>query len=149
MCDSIGYVADINYPDDTVIIAGKSFTKTWRLINTGTCTWSKDYSVVFDSGYAMGAANTFNLPSQVGPGQMIDLKIGMKAPSAPRPQPPVGAHLRVRPGLSVVGWVQGQVALAIHANGCPVTHQMVGYAITRVEPGSGMHRSTHPTITLH
>src|SRR3990172_1995085 len=44
------YVADVTIPNNSTKAAGESFKKTWRLRNTGTCTWTTDYDLVFDSG---------------------------------------------------------------------------------------------------
>ncbi len=50
LMDSAEFVADVTVPDDTVIAAGKAFTKTWRLRNNGTSTWTLDYKLVFSHG---------------------------------------------------------------------------------------------------
>jgi len=39
-CDLGQYIKDVNIPDGTVFPPGTTFTKTWRLKNVGTCTWS-------------------------------------------------------------------------------------------------------------
>src|SRR5574340_813366 len=58
----------------------ETFTKTWRLKNTGSCTWTTSYRVVFDSGNALGAPASFNLPTSVAPDAIIDISVQMKAP---------------------------------------------------------------------
>jgi hypothetical protein len=58
---------------------GATFTKTWRLKNAGTCTWS-GYSLVFDSGDAMNGTS----PTPIGvvnPGQEVDLSVNLTAPA--------------------------------------------------------------------
>lgn len=47
------FVQDITIPDGTVVQAGEPFIKTWRLQNTGTCTWNTDYQFVKVSGDAI------------------------------------------------------------------------------------------------
>jgi len=37
--DSAKFVLDVTIPDNSVISSNTAFTKTWRLKNTGTCTW--------------------------------------------------------------------------------------------------------------
>jgi hypothetical protein len=59
---------------------GETFSKTWRLINAGSCTWSPDYSIVFFSGDLMGAARTNNLGLTVTPGKSVDITLDMTAP---------------------------------------------------------------------
>ncbi len=34
-------VEDVTYPDNTRLNAGEKFTKTWKLQNVGTCTWTR------------------------------------------------------------------------------------------------------------
>jgi hypothetical protein len=70
----------VTIPDDTKMQPDQSFTKTWRLQNTGTCTWSKSYSVALFSGEAMGAPASVALPKDVAPGQSVDVSVDMVAP---------------------------------------------------------------------
>jgi hypothetical protein len=49
-CNNSIYVADVTIPDDTVMKPGDDFDKTWRLQNTGSCTWDDGYQLVFVSG---------------------------------------------------------------------------------------------------
>jgi len=62
---------------------GASFTKTWRLQNTGTCAWSKAYSIALFSGEAMSAPASVSLPKDVAPGQSVDVSVDMIAPQSP------------------------------------------------------------------
>lgn len=80
-CDAAAFVSDISYPDGSAISLGGSFTKTWRLQNVGTCTWSTSYSLVFVSGERFGASTAIALPGSVAPGQTIDLSINLTAPN--------------------------------------------------------------------
>lgn len=79
-CNRAGFVSDISVPDGTALPAGTQFTKTWRLKNTGTCTWTTDFSLVFDSGDAMSGTASQKLANNVLPGQTIDLSVTLKAP---------------------------------------------------------------------
>jgi hypothetical protein len=64
--------------------AGDDFTKTWRLKNNGTCTWTSGYQLVFDHGDAMGGPSSVPLTSgTVAPGQTIDISVDLTAPSKP------------------------------------------------------------------
>ena len=51
--DSAAFVADVTTPDNTVFAPNTPFTKTWKLKNTGSCTWSSDYLVYYISGTTM------------------------------------------------------------------------------------------------
>jgi hypothetical protein len=79
-CDRAQFVTDVTVPDGTTFTPNASFTKTWRLKNVGTCTWTTGYSLVFTSGERMGGADSF-LPLTVFPGQTVDLGLSLTAPS--------------------------------------------------------------------
>jgi len=81
-CDRAQFVADITVPDGTNYAANTTFTKTWRLKNNGSCTWTTSYSLVFDSGNALQGLASTKLPSSVAPGGTIDLSIALKAPAS-------------------------------------------------------------------
>lgn len=81
-CDWAQFIADVTVPDGTTYAAGATFQKTWRLKNIGTCTWTTGYALVFDSGAQMGAPASLNFPSNVAPGQTVDLTVSMTAPNA-------------------------------------------------------------------
>ncbi len=80
-CDWAQFVADITVPDGTSFAPGATITKTWRLKNIGTCTWTTSYSLVFSSGNKMGGPSSVNLPKSVAPGQTVDLTLTLTAPS--------------------------------------------------------------------
>lgn len=67
-------------PDDTKFLPGTAFSKTWRLMNSGTSTWSTEYKLVFAQGDQMGANNEYRFNVPVEPGKIIDITIQMKAP---------------------------------------------------------------------
>jgi len=75
-----GVPFDITVPDDTVMQPGQSFTKTWRLVNNGTCKWTRLYAVVFFSGNPMGAHQNNYLNAEVLPGQSIDVSVEFIVP---------------------------------------------------------------------
>jgi Ig-like domain from next to BRCA1 gene len=52
--DDGAFFLDVTVPDNTQFTAGASFTKTWRLRNTGTTTWSTAYRLYFITGNQMG-----------------------------------------------------------------------------------------------
>jgi hypothetical protein len=80
-CDRASFVSDVTIPDGTKLDPGSSFTKTWRLQNNGTCTWSNAYKLVFASGDAMSGPASQALPGNVAPGQSVDLSVNLKAPT--------------------------------------------------------------------
>lgn len=80
-CDSAQFIADVTIPDGTRMGPGLAFTKTWRLKNIGTCTWTTSYGLVFSSGAQMGGPSLLNLSTSVPPGQTVDLSVNLAAPS--------------------------------------------------------------------
>jgi hypothetical protein len=80
-CDRAQFVADVTVPDGTTYAPNSSFTKTWRLANNGSCTWSTSYQLVFDSGNAMNGPAAVALPASVPPGSTVDLSVNLKAPA--------------------------------------------------------------------
>lgn len=82
-CNEASFIQDVTIADGTKMTPGQAFTKTWRLQNVGTCTWTSGYAVVFVSGEAMGAPAVVNLQGDVPPNSTVDFSIGMKAPASP------------------------------------------------------------------
>lgn len=78
--DLAKFVDDVTIPDNTEMLPGQEFIKTWRLQNVGTCTWSKQYSLVFVDGDQMSGTSPLPLPSNVAPNATVDLSVTLKAP---------------------------------------------------------------------
>ncbi len=76
------YMSDVSYPDGSKINPGKTFTKTWRIYNNGSCKWYEGYSIVFTDGDYM-SANSVPIPSLTIPGTTVDVAMTMLAPQAP------------------------------------------------------------------
>ncbi len=76
------FISDVTIPDNTVLKAGAIFTKTWRLRNSGTCTWTDGYRLVLIKGTAVGAPPFVTVP-QTLPGATVDISINMVAPKDP------------------------------------------------------------------
>lgn len=83
VCDQAAFISDVSVPDGSVIPAGTTFIKTWRLKNIGSCTWTPEYAVVFDTGDAMGGPSSQKLGVSVPPGQLVDIPVSLKAPGQP------------------------------------------------------------------
>ncbi len=80
-CDWVAFVKDVTIPDGTQLSAGEAFTKTWRLQNRGTCTWTSDYMLVYTSGDQMGSTTAVRLPGNVPPGGTVDVSVTLTAPA--------------------------------------------------------------------
>jgi cellulase/cellobiase CelA1 len=79
-CNVLAFVADVTIPDNTKMSPGQTFTKTWRVKNTGTCAWEKDYQLKLFSGSAMGGT-TLPLNKVYNTGATVDLSVEMTAPT--------------------------------------------------------------------
>ncbi len=77
------FFVDETIPDGTQMEPGQAFTKTWKLLNGGSCTWTKDFKLAFVSGERMGAPDTQPLPLEVAPGYMIEVSVSLVAPDKP------------------------------------------------------------------
>lgn len=79
LCDNYVYVADVTIVDGTAMTAGQDFVKTWKIRNTGDCTWGDGYGLIYSYGEKMsGEAVPFG--TVVAPGQEIDVSVNFKAP---------------------------------------------------------------------
>jgi hypothetical protein len=85
LCDlaAAGNPIDVSIPDDTKVHSGEIFVKTWRLVNAGSCTWSREYAVVYFSGEDMATRREDFLRGEVHPGESMDISFDMMAPLEP------------------------------------------------------------------
>lgn len=81
-CNWAQFVTDVTVPDGTRFAPGAAFTKTWRLKNIGTCTWTGQYYLAFVSGEAMGAPVSVMMPEIVPPGDTVDISVNLTAPAS-------------------------------------------------------------------
>jgi len=71
---------DVTIPDNTSLLRGQAFTKTWRLKNTGTCPW-KGYMAAFIAGDRLGAPDRSPVP-QTAADAAVDISIELTAPTS-------------------------------------------------------------------
>ncbi len=70
-------------PDGTTFGPNTAFTKTWRVKNTGTSTWTTAFKLVFVSGDQLGTITEVPLTSTITPNTTVDLPaVNMVSPSA-------------------------------------------------------------------
>jgi len=74
------FVSDVTVPDNSKYDKGASFTKTWRVRNSGTCDWPADTVLAFVSGRKLGAPDTVPV-GVVKVGETKDISVDMKAPN--------------------------------------------------------------------
>lgn len=82
----VSFLEDVTVPDGTVMAPGTQFIKTWRVQNTGTCSWgpgSHLQNLAFVGGDPLGAPNLVPIPITVAAGATADLSIPMTAPQQP------------------------------------------------------------------
>jgi len=82
-CDEYSWddtTVDVNVPDNTQMTAGQSFVKTWKIKNSGTCTWGTGYKIIYSSGDQM-SGQPQPLPLPVAPGQEIEISVNFIAPT--------------------------------------------------------------------
>jgi hypothetical protein len=79
-CNHAEFVKDVTVPDGTSLPPGEEFIKVWRLKNIGSCTWDRDYSLVFVSGDRMNASRSVPIGDTVRPGEKIDVSVDYVAP---------------------------------------------------------------------
>jgi len=113
-CNRAEFVSDVNYPDKTNVLPGTSFTKTWRLQNTGSCTWTSGYSVVYVQGDRMSAPDFNPVTSgSVASGAQVDASMPLVAPGVPGTyrgdfmlRAPDGTRFGIGPAGNSVFWVE-------------------------------------------
>lgn len=79
-CDAIQFLGDVNYPDGSLVPQNTGFVKTWRIRNSGTCSWTPSYALVFVSGDPMSGPSTVALTRNVNPGETLEMSITLTAP---------------------------------------------------------------------
>ncbi len=77
-----GWVADVTVPDNTEFAPGTPFVKTWRVRNSGSCTWEAGTQLIYVSGDPLGGPAAVSVP-QVAPGATTDVSVNFVAPSTP------------------------------------------------------------------
>jgi streptogramin lyase len=95
--------ADISVARDTL------FRMTWRIRNTGTCTWDPSYRFTFLSGERLRGPHSLPLGATVPPGGEIELSVNLITPAEPGRYrgewqlfAPDGRPFGVRPAVEVV-----------------------------------------------
>jgi hypothetical protein len=108
------FVADVTVPDNTAYPPGANFTKTWRLKNVGTCTWTPKYKLVFQSGDAMGAPAALTLTNaNVPPNANLNISVKLTSPQTEgtyqgyfKMRAPDGTVFGIAPNGASPFWVQ-------------------------------------------
>ena len=75
------FVIDVTIPDNTVVTAGSKLVKTWRLRNTGLCTWDTGYALTFIDGEKMSAPDNVAV-SPTARDAAVDISVPFVAPGS-------------------------------------------------------------------
>lgn len=75
------FVEDVTVPDYASVKPGETFTKVWRLQNTGTCDWA-NLTLVFISDDRLGGESPTAVPP-TSRGEFVDISLELMAPSQP------------------------------------------------------------------
>lgn len=73
---------NVTIPDDTVLLPGTSFIKTWRIRNSGNCLWEPGTVWYFAGGEQMNARDEVEV-AVTAPRQTVDISVGFLAPRTP------------------------------------------------------------------
>jgi polar amino acid transport system substrate-binding protein len=88
--DGMAFISDLNYDDQNmtappILAPGQAFVKSWRVQNTGTCTWTPDYTVAYVNGNRSEArmgGGAAPIGRTVQPGELLDISVSLVAPQA-------------------------------------------------------------------
>ncbi len=89
--DGMAWVADLTFDDRNmtappVVPPGQPFVKSWRVRNSGTCTWDSRYVLAFDRGNVAAAqmgGQPVAVQGTVAPGATYDFSVNLVAPTIP------------------------------------------------------------------
>ncbi len=87
LCDDYSFeiaTLDVTIPDGTPMTPGQEFVKTWKIKNTGICTWDTSYKAIFSYSSPPNermSAQPVPLAALVAPGEEVDVSVQFKAPS--------------------------------------------------------------------
>lgn len=77
-----GFVRDVTIPDGTQMAPGTVFTKTWRLMNTGSGPWLDETKLTWVGGLLLWAPEEVDVP-RTWPGETVDVSVRMRVPDLP------------------------------------------------------------------
>lgn len=72
----------LTVPDGTPFEPGATFTRTWLVLNAGSCTWGDGYKLIFAGGDPLGAPFEIPLP-KAAPRQLVQVSVTLTAPIPP------------------------------------------------------------------
>lgn len=82
ICNNSVFVSDVSVSDGAQITAGQKFVKTWKVRNTGSCTWATTYTIRYGYGDRLSGRDTY-LTATALPGEETEISIELTAPNTP------------------------------------------------------------------
>ena len=131
--DEATFVSDVTIDPGTVLQPGQKFIKTWRIRNTGTRIWTRDYKLAFASDNQMGGPANIPLPRNVAPNDVIDLSVELTAPTTAARHK---STWKLRNAQGVL--FDDPVSVDIQVAQVPVTNEMRYVADVTIEDGTVM-----------
>ena len=131
-CYGLTFVNDVSIPDNTQMTPGQTFTKTWKVFNSGSCAWDAGFKFAFTTGDALGGS-TVTLANAVASGAQYDISVPMTAPSTA--------------GTYKSNWRMQTAGGEFFGNEVYVVI-VVGGANTTTTPATATATTTPPTATL-
>lgn len=89
ICDNYTFnlsTLDVTIPDGTPMTPGQEFVKTWKIKNTGICTWDTSYKAIFSYSSPPNVrmnAQPIPLAALVAPGEETEVSVQFTAPTTP------------------------------------------------------------------
>lgn len=81
ICDDAKWVEDVTVPDGTQMTPGQDFVKTWKVRNTGSCTWGSGYTIIHGYDEKLDGVAEL-LAGAVAPGEEVEVSVRFKAPAS-------------------------------------------------------------------
>jgi len=131
--DEATFVSDVTIDPGTILQPGQKFVKTWRIRNTGTRIWTRDYKLAFAGDNQMGGPANIPLPRNVAPNDVIDLSVELTAPAAAGRQK---STWKLRNAQGVL--FDNAVIVDIQIAQVPVTNEMRYVADVTIDDGAIM-----------
>jgi hypothetical protein len=78
--DGATFVRHVTLPNDSTVMPGQSYVKTWELRNSGRNVWNSNYRLVFRSGDRLGAPTEVTVPA-ASPNQRVNVSVQLNIPS--------------------------------------------------------------------
>jgi len=139
-----------NYPDGSILKPGESFTKTWKIKNTGTTIWNTAYALVLSTaipGDALGSPQQVYVSQPTAPGESLSLSVPLTAPNESGTytvywslQNDSGQMIEIDGGETI--WTKivvcgtGQTCLPAATGGSSITSGSVSASLTSFTPGA-------------